>query len=94
MTKKSSQLENILCGILLCISIAALVIACLAFTKKKPGIPSTVPPPMGKCNSSNNCCCHNSDYGTWGDSCTRDRTCGIGSSCAYTDGYDVFECGN
>ena len=34
MTKKSSQLENILCGILFCISVTALVISCLAFTKK------------------------------------------------------------
>ena len=37
MTKNSSKLESLFCGILFCISIAALVIACLAFTKKKSG---------------------------------------------------------
>ena len=37
MTKKSSKLENLFCGILFCISIAALVISCLAYTKKKSG---------------------------------------------------------
>ena len=37
MTKKSSKLEIIFCGILFCISVTALVISCLAFTKKGGG---------------------------------------------------------
>ena len=51
MTKKSSKLESLFCGILFCISIAALVIACLAFTKKKPGVSSTMtaPTPSTQC---------------------------------------------
>ena len=94
MTKKSSNLESLFCGILLCISIAALVIACLAYTQKKPG-GLTMPPPKGKCNSSNNCCCNNSLSGEWGSLCTQDGTCGQGSYCAYLDeDYDVVECGN
>ena len=37
MTKQNKNLQNIFCGILLCISIAALIMACLAFTKKSSG---------------------------------------------------------
>ena len=38
MTKNSSKLESLFCGILFCISIAALVIACLAYTKKNRAV--------------------------------------------------------
>ena len=34
---KGNNLQSLFCGILFCISVAALVIACLAFTKKGGG---------------------------------------------------------
>ena len=34
---KDMNLQSLFCGILFCISIAALIIACLAFTKKNQG---------------------------------------------------------
>ena len=46
MTK--GNLQDILCGILFCISVTALVIACLAFTKKKPSLQRVPQAP---------CCC-------------------------------------
>ena len=83
MTKNSSKLESLFCGILFCISIAALVIACLAYTKKKSGIPSTVPPPMGKCDAPGRCCCYDPMTG----SVNPNIKCGSGCSgyCAYYD---------
>ena len=38
MAKKNSiDLESLYCGILFCISLIALILACLAYTKKNPG---------------------------------------------------------
>ena len=34
---KGNNLQSLFCGILLCISVTALIIACLAFTKKGGG---------------------------------------------------------
>ena len=34
---KGNNLQSLICGILFCISVTALVIACLAFTKKGSG---------------------------------------------------------
>ena len=58
---KGNNLQSLFCGILFCISVTALIIACLAFTKKgggeyyeegvatPPRCPAPTPGPVGSC---------------------------------------------
>ena len=60
---KGNNLQSLFCGILFCISITALIIACLAFTKGKGGgggeyytCPGTIKG-QGMCSSTCSGCC-------------------------------------
>ena len=94
---KGNNLQSLFGGILFCISVAALVIACLAFTKKGGGEYyeerlSTSYPACEECDTCDTRCCPRTSSGKpypWGQ-------CGEGvpSHCcnSYTDSEQCAEC--
>ena len=70
---KDMNLQSLLCGILFCISIAALIIACLAFTKKGGGKGEYFKGASGSGNLGSDCGCPHACIGV----CEHHRCDGI-----------------